>query len=411
MDTFLKIVKKSSNILGTLSGAIKNDILNQMAQALLDNSNRIVTKNNIDMQNGKQHKLSLALMDRLRLNEDRIINMATAIKQIAILKNPVGQIQEGWTTDTNLNIQKVSVPIGVIAIIYESRPNVTSDTATLCFKSGNACILKGGKEAINSNKIIATILQDVLIKNNLPKEIISLLPNGTREDTAKLIRYDNYIDLIIPRGGEALIKYVTSNSSVPIIKHDKGLCHTFIDKDANINKALVVCINAKCRRTVICGAMETLLVHKNIANTILPLLKIQFDKNNTELRGCKKTQKIISCNNAIKEDWNTEYLDNILSIKIVTNITKALKHIEKYSSGHSDAIITENCSDAELFLNSVDSACVYLNTSTQFTDGGEFGFGAEVGISTNKLHARGPMGINELTTYKFKIIGNGQARV
>jgi glutamate-5-semialdehyde dehydrogenase len=240
--------------------------------------------------------------------------------------------------------------------------------------------------------------------------MISLLPDSSREGIAKLIKYDNYVDLVIPRGGEALIKYITSNSSVPVVKHDKGLCHTFVHSEADIQKALTVCINAKCRRAGICGAMETLLIDENIANEILPLLKKQFDTHNTELRGCEKTQEIISCTKATVEDWDTEYLANILSIKIVKDTTKALEHIKQYGSGHSDAIITENYSIAELFLNSVDSACVYLNASTQFTDGGQFGFGAEVGISTNKLHARGPMGLNELTTYKFKILGNGQGR-
>jgi glutamate-5-semialdehyde dehydrogenase len=309
-----------------------------------------------------------------------------------------------------MKIEKVAVPIGVIGIIYESRPNVTSDTAALCFKSGNVCILKGGKEAINSNQAIAKIIQDVLEDNNLPREAISLLPNGNREEVAKLIKQDKFVDLIIPRGGEALIKFVSTNATVPVVKHDKGLCHTYIDKDASIQKALDVSLNAKCRRVGICGAMETLLVHKDIAKDILQLLAKEFEKCNIELRGCKKTTKIIQCKKATKQDWDTEYLDNILSIKVVKNLSKAIEHISKYGSGHSDAIITENYNSAEEFLNNIDSACVYLNASTQFTDGGEFGFGAEVGISTNKLHARGPMGINELTTYKFKIYGNGQIR-
>lgn len=410
MEIFLQKAKQSTTILSTLSGAIKNDILNQMAKSLLLNSNIIIEQNKLDIKDGIKNNLSSALMDRLLLNEDRIKGMSDAIKQIAMLNNPVGRILDGWTTNTNLNIQKVTVPIGVIGIIYESRPNVTSDTAALCFKSGNVCILKGGKEAINSNKIIAKILQDVLIKNNLPKEMVSLLPDSSRKGVTNLIKQDKYVDLIIPRGGEALIKYITSNTSVPVIKHDKGLCHTYIHQDADFTKALEVCINAKCRRAGICGAMETLLVDESIAAQILPLLKNDFDIYKTQLKGCAKTQEIISCEVATKEDWQTEYLDNILSIKIVQNITKAIEHISIYGSGHSDAIITENYTDAELFLNNIDSACVYLNASTQFTDGGEFGFGAEVGISTNKLHARGPMGLNELTTYKFKILGDGQGR-
>ena len=410
MEDFLNKAKASSSVLSTLSGAVKNDILNQMADALEQNINEIVSKNKLDMDAGVQNNLSSALMDRLLLNENRIKAMANAIREIVALKDPVGRIHEGWTTNTDLKIQKVSVPIGVIGIIYESRPNVTSDTAALCFKSGNVCILKGGKEAINSNQIIAKILQEVLLKNNLPKEMISLLPDSSRKGVDNLIKQDKYVDLIIPRGGEALIKYVTSNASVPVVKHDKGLCHTYIHTDADFEKALEVCINAKCRRAGICGAMETLLVDEMVAEQILPLLASEFKTHNTELRGCAKTQSIIACKEATSQDWETEYLDNILSIRVINGVSEAIEHIKQYGSGHSDAIITENYSDAEQFLNSVDSACVYLNASTQFTDGGEFGFGAEVGISTNKLHARGPMGLNELTTYKFKILGNGQGR-
>ncbi|MBT7274073.1 MAG: glutamate-5-semialdehyde dehydrogenase, partial [Campylobacteraceae bacterium] len=405
MEQFLKDAKDASGIASTLSGAIKNKVLNDMADSLLENISRIENENKKDIESGKENNLSSALMDRLLLNETRISDMATAIRDIAALKEPVGKIHEGWTTDSGLNIQKVSVPIGVIGIIYESRPNVTSDTAALCLKSGNVCILKGGKEALHSNTIIAQVLQEALIKNNLPKALVSLLPDSSREAVANLIKQDEYVDLIIPRGGSALIKYISSNASVPVVKHDKGLCHTYIHKDANIQKAIDVSINAKCRRAGICGAMETMLVDNEIATTILPLLKDEFDKYNTELRGCDKTQAILDINKADSSDWEEEYLDNILSIKIVENVKEAISHIRQYGSDHSDAIITENYTDAETFLNSVDSACVYLNASTQFTDGGQFGFGAEVGISTNKLHARGPMGINELTTYKFKILG------
>ncbi|MBT4179731.1 MAG: glutamate-5-semialdehyde dehydrogenase, partial [Campylobacteraceae bacterium] len=389
MEQFLKDAKDASGIASTLSGAIKNKVLNDMADSLLENISRIENENKKDIESGKENNLSSALMDRLLLNETRISDMATAIRDIAALKEPVGKIHEGWTTDSGLNIQKVSVPIGVIGIIYESRPNVTSDTAALCLKSGNVCILKGGKEALHSNTIIAQVLQEALIKNNLPKALVSLLPDSSREAVANLIKQDEYVDLIIPRGGSALIKYISSNASVPVVKHDKGLCHTYIHKDANIQKAIDVSINAKCRRAGICGAMETMLVDNEIATTILPLLKDEFDKYNTELRGCDKTQAILDINKADSSDWEEEYLDNILSIKIVENVKEAISHIRQYGSDHSDAIITENYTDAETFLNSVDSACVYLNASTQFTDGGQFGFGAEVGISTNKLHARG----------------------
>ena len=410
MENFLKNAKEASRVSATLSSKVKNRVLNEMAEAVLANIKLIEKENSKDIKNGKINNLTSALMDRLLLNEDRIKGMAKAIQEIAGLKEPVGKILEGWSTEAGFNIQKITVPIGVIGIIYESRPNVTSDTAALCLKSGNVCILKGGKEAEYSNKIIAKILQDVLIKNSLPKDLISLLPDSSREGVAKLIKQDKYVDLIIPRGGSALIKYISSNSSVPVVKHDKGLCHTYIHKDADIQKAIDVTINAKCRRVGICGALETLLIDKDIAEIIVPKLAEEFKKYNTELRGCQEIRNILNIKLATEEDWETEYLDNILSIKMVSDIDEAIKHIGKYGSSHSDAIITENYSQAEKFLNSVDSACVYLNASTQFTDGGEFGFGAEVGISTNKLHARGPMGINELTTYKFKILGNGEIR-
>lgn len=410
MEAFLQEAKAGSRVLSALSGAEKNRILRDMASSLRANIMSLLEANALDMADGKKNNLTSALMDRLLLDEKRIEAMAKAIEDIAALKEPVGRVLDGWVTETNLKIEKTSIPIGVIGIIYESRPNVTSDTAALCFKSSNVCVLKGGKEAENSNKAIAEILQATLEKNNLPKSLISLIPDSSREGVAQLIKMDKYVDLIIPRGGEGLIKYVSQNATVSVVKHDKGLCHTFIDEDADINKALAVCVNAKCRRVGICGAMETLLIHENIAEKILPMLKEQYDMLGTTLKGCESTLKIVEALPATEEDFQTEYLDNILSIKVVKDFNGALEHIQTYGSAHSDAIITENYTTAELFLNSVDSACVYLNASTQFTDGGEFGFGAEVGISTNKLHARGPMGIEGLTTYKYKIYGNGQTR-
>jgi len=280
----------------------------------------------------------------------------------------------------------------------------------LCFKSGNVAILKGGKEAEHSNRAIAKVLQDVLVANMLPKGAIALLPDSSREGVANLIKQDAYVDLIVPRGGEALIKYVSTNATVPVVKHDKGLCHTYIDEDADFEKALAVVINAKCRRTGICGALETLLVDVAIAADILPPIKEAYEAQGTQMRGCKQSCAIVEIDKATQEDYATEYLDNIVSIKIVDGVEGAIAHIETYGSQHSEAIITENYTTAEHFLNAIDAACVYLNASTQFTDGGEFGFGAEVGISTNKLHARGPMGVSELTTYKYKIYGNGEVR-
>lgn len=410
MVQFLEESKKTSKIIATLSGQIKNAVLNQMADALVHHCDYIITHNNMDMKAGKQNNLPADIMDRLLLTGERIEGMAQAIREIAALKEPVGRTLEGWVTQEGLNIQKVSVPIGVIGIIYESRPNVTSDTAALCFKSGNVCVLKGGKEAEHSNKAIAAVLQDVLTKNKLPQHAIALLPDSTRAGVDNLIKQDKYVDLIIPRGGEALIKHVCANATVPVIKHDKGLCHTYIDKNADAQMAIRIAVNAKAQRPGVCNAMETLLVHKEIAALILPALHEAFIQEETELRGCDFTRKLIDIKCATEEDYDTEYLANILSIKIVKNVKDAVFHINKYGSGHSEAIISESYSAVNYFLDTVDAAAVYANASTRFTDGGAFGFGAEVGISTNKLHARGPMGINDLTTYKFKILGSGQIR-
>ncbi len=410
MDNYFQKAKLASSTISTISPADKSRILNEFANILESNISVIKDENKKDLEYAKENNLSNAMVDRLLLNKTRILAMAKSIKEIASLKEPVGRVLEGWSVESGITIHKVSVPIGVIGIIYESRPNVTSDTASLCFKSGNVAILKGGKEAYHSNRIIASLLQKVLKNNSLPEEIISLLPDSSRAGVDKMIKMDKFVDLIIPRGGEGLIKYVSENSTIPVVKHDKGLCHTYIDTDADIDMAVKVAINAKCRRVGICNAMETLLVDKNIAPKVLPLLKKEFEKFDTELRGCKATKSIISTNVANEKDFDTEYLANILSIKIVDGVKEAIEHISKYGSGHSEAIITNSVSASEEFLNKVDAACVYLNASTQFTDGGEFGFGAEVGISTNKLHSRGPMGINDLTTYKYKIYGNGNTR-
>ena len=410
MKEFLQKAKESSRVVATLSTAIKNKTLLEFADALEENSCFIIEENIKDMKLARELDLSSAMQDRLYLNDSRIQDMANAIRQIASQTEPVGRVLDGWLTKDNLNIQKVSIPIGVIAIIYESRPNVTSDTAALCFKSGNVCVLKGGKEAENSNRAIAKIIQDVLEKNNLPKEIVSLLPDSSREGVAKLIVEDKYVDLIVPRGGEALIKFITQNSSIPVIKHDKGVCHTFIDKDANATKSINIVVNAKCQRPSACNSLETLLVHEEIASYILPGIQEELSVHGTILKGCPKTLEYIKIAPAKEEDFYIEYLENILNIKVVENLNEAIDHISKHGSGHSEAILSENYTAINKFLNEVDAACVYANASTRFTDGGEFGLGAEVGISTNKLHSRGPMGINDLTTFKYKIYGSGQVR-
>ena len=410
MRDFLQKAKQSSRIVATLGTAMKNDILLQMADELTSSTSLILEANNIDMQVAKDMNLSSAMQDRLFLNEKRVVDMANAIRQIASQTEPVGRVLDGWVTKDGLNIQKVSIPIGVIGIIYESRPNVTSDTAALCFKSGNVCVLKGGKEAENSNQAIAKILQTVLEKNNLPKEAISLLPDSSREGVAKLIKEDKFVDLIVPRGGEALIRFISENSSIPVIKHDKGVCHTYIDQDAAVCKITAIVINAKCQRPSACNALETLLIHEDIAPHILNGLDEALKEQNTTIKACNETLKYIKAIPAFEEDFDIEYLDNVLNIKIVKNIDEAITHIQKHGSGHSEAILSENYTAINKFLNEVDAACVYANASTRFTDGGEFGLGAEVGISTNKLHSRGPMGINDLTTFKYKIYGNGQTR-
>ncbi|QKF73925.1 glutamate-5-semialdehyde dehydrogenase [Aliarcobacter faecis] len=410
MRDFLQKAKQGSRIIATLGTAIKNDILLQMADELVGSTSLILEANSFDMTFAKENNLSLAMQDRLFLNEKRVLDMANAIRQIASQTEPVGRILDGWITKDNLNIQKVSIPIGVIGIIYESRPNVTSDTAALCFKSGNVCVLKGGKEAENSNQAIAKILQTVLEKNNLPKEVISLIPDSSREGVAKLIKEDKFVDLIIPRGGEALIRFISENSSIPVIKHDKGVCHTYIDQDAAISKVADIVINAKCQRPSACNALETLLIHEDIAPHILNGLDEALKEQNTTIKACSETLKYIKAIPVIEEDFDKEYLDNVLNIKIVKNIDEAINHIQKHGSGHSEAILSENYTAVNKFLNEIDAACVYANASTRFTDGGEFGLGAEVGISTNKLHSRGPMGINDLTTFKYKIYGHGQTR-
>lgn len=410
MESFLKDVKNSAHKVATLTPKDKNRILNDMADALVLNTKRIITQNQKDLDFAASCGLSSAMIDRLLLDEKRVNSMANSLREIASLKEPVGRVLEGWVNEDNLRIEKVSVPIGVVAVIYESRPNVTSDVGALCFKSGNVAILKGGKEAEYSNKIIATILGEVLEANNLPKEIISLLPDSSREGVAKLIKMDKYVDLVVPRGGEELIKYISANSTIPVVKHDKGLCHTYIHSDVDYKKAIDISINAKCHRPGVCNAMETLIIDKKIASDILPKLAEAFGVQGTLLKGDSEVNEIVKMELATEADFDTEYLANTLNIKMVDSVDEAIAHIRRFGSAHSEAIVTENYSVAEYFLNQVDAACVYVNASTRFTDGGVFGFGAEVGISTNKLHARGPMGINELTTYKYKIYGDGQIR-
>ena len=365
MIEFLEKAKKAKKEIAMLNTQVKNDILLEMADSLIEECNYIIEHNEKDMSEAILSNLSKDIIDRLLLTGERIVDMSNALKEIAQLKEPLGRVLDGWSVPNGLNIQKVSIPIGVIAIIYESRPNVTSDVAALCFKSGNVCILKGGKEAKHTNEAIANILRNILEKNNISKEVISLIPNNNREAVASLIVQDKYLDLIIPRGGEELIKFVNKNASVPVIKHDKGLCHIYLDKDANHNKALNIAINAKCQRPGVCNAMETLLIHKDVAAYLLPPLHEMFIKEKTQIKACEITRKYIDVQSATLEDYLTEYLANILNIKVVENINEAIEHINTYGSGHSESIISENYSSINKFLDEVDSACVYANASTR----------------------------------------------
>ncbi len=349
MQAFLEEAKKSSRTIANLSTAVKNKVLNEMADALMNHCDFIISHNEKDMSEARLNNLGEALLDRLLLTGDRVKDMADAIRQIASQTEPVGRILDGWVTKDGLNIQKVSIPIGVIGIIYESRPNVTSDTAALCFKSGNVCVLKGGKEAEHSNKAIAMVLREVLTKNKLPEQAISLLPDSSREGVAKLIKQDKFVDLIVPRGGEALIRFVSENSSIPVIKHDKGICHIYIDKDAAAAKIIDIVTNAKCQRPSACNSIETLLIHEDIAPYIINGLEDAFSERGTILKGCAETLKYIKVIPATLEDFDTEYLANILNIKIVKNMDEAITHIQRHGSGHSESILSENYTTVNRF--------------------------------------------------------------
>ena len=389
----------------------KNKALSQMAKALLKNSRYILLQNAKDISIAKKKGLSDAMIDRLRLTNKRIEDMAQAIKSVHGLKDPVGEVLRKWKRPNGLLIKKVRVPIGVVGIVYESRPNVTSDCAALCIKSGNACVLRGGSEAINSNLAIHRSITSEIEKFGIPREAIGMINVTDRAAVEVMLHADEYIDLIIPRGGESLIRYVAKNSTVPVVKHYKGVCHLYVDRSADLKKAKEIVLNAKVQRPGVCNAIENLLVHKDVARKFLPEAARALEKADVELRGCEKTRKILGgIRAATDKDWYEEYLDLTLAIKIVNNVEEAIAFINKYGSSHSDAIVTKNKKAADKFLNNVDSACVYLNASTRFTDGHQFGMGAEIGISTDKIHARGPMALEELCTYKYIILGSGQIR-
>ena len=408
----VKAAKAAAYELSLISTDEKNKVLRQMAKALLVQKDFLKRENQKDLRAAEDKGYTKALVDRLRLTDKVIDEMADCLLATARLKDPVGAVLSTFKRPNGLVIKKVRTPIGVIGIIYESRPNVTSDCIGLCLKSGNAVILKGGREAVHSNKAIFKILQKSLKGTSIPQDAIHLISSTDREAVSVLLKLDKFIDLIIPRGGEELIEFVAAHSRIPVIKHYKGICHTYVSDMADLNMAHKVCYNAKVQKPGVCNAMETLLVERHAAVRFLPGMITDFKEAGVEIRGCPITRKIIKkgIKAATEKDWETEYLDLILSVKVVENLKEAIEHINKYGSHHSDAIITDDKKEAENFLKSVDSACLYVNASTRFTDGYQFGFGAEIGISTDKLHARGPMALEELTTYKYLVLGKGQIR-
>lgn len=395
-----------------LKTSVKDDALRKMADALVAGTAYLVRENKKDLAAARKQNLSKAMVDRLTLNEKRVKDMAKCLLDTLKIKDPVGKVLRTFKRPNGLVIKKVRVPIGVVGIIYESRPNVTSDCIGLCLKSGNAVILKGGREAIYSNKAIFSVLRKALRGTQIPLDAIQLMTSLDRKAVHILLKLDQYVDVMVPRGGEGLIRFVAENSTIPVIKHYKGVCHTYVSDKADLKMAHDICFNAKVQRPGVCNAMETMLVHKNIAKKFLPMMIHDFQKAGVEIRGDDKTRAIISrgVKKATEKDWPEEYLDMILAVKIVGNTQEAIDHINKYGSKHSDAIVTKDKKEAEQFFSGVDAACLYSNASTRFTDGFEFGFGAEVGISTDKLHARGPMALEELTTYKYIVLGKGQIR-
>lgn len=406
-----KKAKEAEKTLMIATTEQKNKALKYIAQALIENADEIIQANTIDLENGKNNGMSEAMLDRLKLDKDRIKGMAKGVEDVVLLPDPVGRVLSETTRPNGLNIKKVSTPLGVIGVIFEARPNVTSDAAALCLKSGNTVILRGGKEAINSNRIIAKTMREAVKKSGLSEDVIQLVEDTSRESANALMQMNEYVDVLIPRGGAGLIQAVVKNATVPVIETGVGNCHIYIDKDANVDMAADIVYNAKTNRVSVCNAAESLLIHKDIAKEALPKIKAKLDEKSVELFGDEEAVDIAKgIEKATERDWGTEYLDYKMSVKIVNSLDEAVDHIYKYSTGHSECIVTENKEAAEEFLNKVDSAAVYVNASTRFTDGGEFGFGAEIGISTQKLHARGPIGLSELQSFKYKIYGNGQVR-
>jgi glutamate-5-semialdehyde dehydrogenase len=413
-DEVLSIARKAreaSHVLGNLSALVKNSALEAMAEALLLSAPSLKAANAVDLKAAREEGLSSAMIDRLTLSDSVLGRMAASLKEIALLPDPVGEVSRMWTRPNGLTVGKMRIPLGVIGIIYESRPDVTSDAGGLCLKAGNAVILRGGSEAIHSNLAIAEVLQKVCRGQGIPGEAIQVVPTTSRQAVEELLQLEEYLDVIIPRGGEELIRFVVSKSKIPVIKHYKGVCHVFVDASADLEMAQKISYNAKVQRPGVCNAMETLLVHRRIAPAFLPPMAEKFQAAGVELRGCPQTARILQgVKEAGEEDWPAEYLDLILAVKIVDDLDQAIGHIIRYGSSHTEAIVTQDYANAQRFLREVPSSTVLVNASTRFSDGFQLGLGAEIGISTTKLHAFGPMGVEDLTTSKFIVYGSGQVR-
>ncbi len=412
MNEMGKRAKDAARILASSDSILRTKALGALADALEENCDFILSENEKDLEAGRDAGMSKSLLDRLALTKERVYSMAQGARQVASFADPIGTVLSGSVMPNGLEVTKVRVPLGVIGIIYEARPNVTADAAALCLKSGNAVILRGGKEAINSNIAVAEVMRKAVEGAGLPADSIQLVRDTTRQSSIELMGLTDYLDVLIPRGGAGLIKATVENAKVPVIETGTGNCHVYVDEFADFKMATDIIFNAKTSRPSVCNAIESVLVHKSVAEEVLPMIKAELDKMNVEIRGCEATKKILgdSVVDATEEDFATEFLDYILAVKVVDSIDEAIEHIAKYSTGHSECIVTKDFQNANRFTKEVDAAAVYVNASTRFTDGGEFGLGAEIGISTQKLHARGPMGINELTSMKFIVKGSGQVR-
>ena len=411
IEKMARAARAASSIIAGCSTNRKNEVLLNIADELENRASHIKEENQKDLVSAKAAGLSDAMIDRLTVTDETIMSMSGGLKEVVRLNDPVGAVSKSWIRPNGLEVSRVRIPLGVIGIIYESRPNVTIDAAGLCLKAGNAVILRGGSEALNSNKALAGIISNALDRTGLPPETVQVVPVRDRSAVKALLNQEEFIDLIIPRGGEGLIRFVVENSSIPVLKHYKGVCHIYVDEGADLSMAQEICFNAKVQRPGVCNAMETMLVHERVAKEFLPKMARRFSKAGVEIRGCPRTCRLLpDAKKAGAEDWPAEYLDLILAVKVVKNMDEAILHITKYGSSHTEAIITQNYGRARRFVHDVDASVVIVNASTRFNDGGELGLGAEIGISTSKLHAFGPMGVEELTTTKFAVFGDGQIR-